>query len=122
MDVFNVYFDNHFFSVPTELIDPANNKEHYNYFKGLNRLGYPIINPISGDISKHVFSDNPNTVNGWSMYQKKLPYFDNEVRIFNVAECGDVAYNESQTLDLAFVFTIVRILIIWKMLIWPINK
>ncbi len=104
MDVFNVYFNNHFNSVPTELIDPANNKELYNYFKGLNRLGYPIINPISGDISKHVFSDNPNTINGWSMYQKKLPYFDNEVRIFNVAECGDVAYNESQTLDLAFVF------------------
>ena len=104
MDVFNVYFNNHFNSVPTELIDPANNKELYNYFKGLNRLGYPIINPISGDISKHVFSDNPNTVNGWSMYQKKLPYFDNEVRIFNVAECGDVSYNESQTLDLAFVF------------------
>ena len=104
MDVFNLYFNPNHFNVPTELMDPANNKEHYNYFKGLNRLGYPIINPISGDLSKHVFSDNPNTVNGWSMYQKKLPYFDNEVRIFNVAECGDVAYNESQTLDLAFVF------------------
>lgn len=45
--------------------DPANAIETYNYMRGFNKSGEPIINPVTGDPDKLMYSGDPVKGTGW---------------------------------------------------------
>ena len=44
---------------------PYGSTQFYNFFKGFDRRGNPIINPITGQSSKFIFNGDPVTSTGW---------------------------------------------------------
>ncbi len=71
-------------SFPTQMEDPRQPDEFYNYLTGYWKDGTPITsggtnigyNPGSTDTVKYVFPDAPNDPNGWSMYSKNASKAD----------------------------------------------
>jgi hypothetical protein len=80
--------------------------EYYNYLQGKWRDGTPLTtggigyNPGSTNYINHVFPDNPNDSQGWSMCTANLPYADR--RMINSHGPFNFASGDTFNIQLAF--------------------
>ncbi len=92
---------------PPSTYAPETPGQHFNYMTGawsdgtLFTYGDDGYSP-AGDIVQHVFPDNPNDPNGWSMYNEALP--DGDRRVLSSYAHNHFAAQEVLTLDIAYTF------------------
>jgi hypothetical protein len=63
-------------NLPNTTTINENPLEYYFVMQGKTRIGTPIYDPITNQITTYMYTDNPNDQNGWSMQSQKLPQFD----------------------------------------------
>jgi hypothetical protein len=89
-------------NLPNTTTINENPLEYYFVMQGKTRIGTPIYNPITNQITTYMYTDNPNDQNGWSMQSQKLPQFD---PIFlSSSSINSLELNKTVWLDFAYSF------------------
>ena len=89
-------------NLPNTTTINENPLEYYYVMQGKNRIGVPIYNPITNQISSQMFTDNPNEKYGWSMKSQNLPPFNPSFISSN--SLNTLEFNKTVQLDFAYTY------------------
>ncbi|HEX9614338.1 MAG TPA: hypothetical protein VGA55_02485, partial [Bacteroidota bacterium] len=84
-------------------LSPINATHTFNYMRGGNRDGTPIVNPLNGDTTLIAYAGDPETDVGWTARHSMTPH---DVRI--LLGSGPFTFSPGDTQEVVFAVTIAR--------------